>query len=372
MEIYEIKSLLGDLRRWSGDRVEAAQLYEEALRADSVNRRAEAGLREVEAEANREIRTFENPGMGANAYAIFDSDDFSRVDLGAEGVRFAGDWVWRMRAGQRWLEGSDLFGAPEDEEGLFLEMESARWWRRGTIRSGLSVGLEQLQPGRRELVAGASLHFGDLGGFRTDLGYEHGPAYPLVLTLQSLENGVTQDRLSATLSRGFGPRWSVFVAADATRISTRASGDTAASHSLRLENSVSLGRSLSDALVLGFNARALTFTRPSPAPNDIRLFWDPRGMAAGGIYARMERPLGDEWRWNLRVNPGMAYIDERRGAGSSFVPHFSSEGGLAYLGQRFRTSVDLFYYQGRFDGYRAYGMRISISANDWLTGWRES
>lgn len=368
--VDEIQAMLGDIQRWRGDRVQAAQLYEEALEADSTNQRAESGLEEVEAETREVIHDAEEPGVGINAYGIFDSDEFSRVDLGASGVRFAGDWVWRVRAGQRWLEGSDLFGSLEDQQGQFLDLESARWWRQGTIRSGIRLGMEQIRPGENEVTLGASLHFGNLGGFRTDFTYEHGPAYPLLLTLQSLESGVVQDRISAVLSRAFGPRWSIFVAADATRIHTDETLGTSDPNTLRLEGSLSVGRAMSDALTLGLTGRALTFTRAAPTPNDIRLFWDPRGMVAGGAYARLEKPLNDNWRWNLRVSPGLAFIDERRGVGSSLVPHFSSEGGLSHLGDRFRTELNLFYYQGRFDGYRAYGMRVSITARDWLSGWR--
>lgn len=369
--IDEVRAMLGDIQRWSGDRVQAAELYQDALLADSANQRAEAGLREVELEAAEAVHEFEEPGVGAEAYAIMDSDEFSRVDLGASGVRFMGDWIWRMRAGQRWLEGTDLFGSLNNQQGQFLELESARWWRQGTIRSGIRLGMERIRAGEEELAVGASLHFGDLGGFRTDLAYEHGPAYPLLLTLQSLENGVVQDRLSAALSRGFGPRWSLFVAADATRVHSSATETTDAASSLRLEGSVSLGRTVRDGLTLGMNARALTFTRAAPTPNDVRLFWDPRGMAAGGVYAQLMQPISENWSWNLRANPGIAFIDERRGVGSSWVPHFSTEGGLTHLGDRFRTELSAFYYQGRFDGYNAYGLRVSLTARDWLTGWRD-
>jgi hypothetical protein len=362
--------MLGDLRRWSGDRVQAADLYQEALVTDSTNQRAEAGLREVRAETAEAIDEFEEPGIGIDAYTIMDSDDFSRADLGASGVRFMGSWLLRMRAGQRWLEGTDLFGSLENQQGQFLELEPARWWRQGTIRSGIRLGMERIRAGKEEMTLGASLHFGDLGGFRTDLTYEHGPAYPLLLTLQSLESGVTQDRISAALSRGFGPRWSLFVAADATRVHSSATETTDAATSLRISGSVSLGRTVRDGVTLGLNANALTFTRAAPAPNDIRLFWDPRGMVAGGLYAQLMQPINENWSWNLRANPGLAFIDERQGVGSSLVPHFSAEGGITHLGNRFRTELSAFYYQGRFDGYNAYGLRISVTARDWLTGWR--
>ncbi len=368
--IDEVRAMLGDLRRWSGDRVQAADLYQDALVTDSTNQRAEAGLREVEAETDEAIHEFEEPGVGIDAYAIRDTDDFSQVDLGTTGVRFMGTWLLRVRAGQRWLEGNDLFGSLENQQGQFLELAPARWWRQGTIRTGVRLGLERIRAGKEELTLGASLHFGDLGGFRTDVTYEHGPAYPLLLTLQSLESGVTQDRISAALSRAFGPRWSLFVAADATRVHSSATETAGAATSLRFAGSASLGRTVRDGVTLGLNASALTFTRAAPTPNDIRLFWDPRSMVAGGLYAQLMQPINENWSWNVRANPGLAFIDERRGIGSSLVPHFSTEGGITHLGDRFRTELSAFYYQGRFDGYNAYGLRISVTARDWLTGWR--
>jgi hypothetical protein len=123
---------------------------------------------------------------------------------------------------------------------------------------------------------------------------------------------------------------------------------------------------MNDRLTVGLNTRALTYTRPAPLVDGVRLFWDPRGVVASGLFAQWARELRDDWSLSTRVNPSLAFIDERKGAGYELVPHFSAEAGLFHRGRRFISSMDAFYYQGRFDGYRAYGVRLSISARNWF------
>jgi thioredoxin-like negative regulator of GroEL len=367
-EAAEVRALLGDLRRWDGDRGSSGESYRMALHADSANPRALAGLEELEAEVAGDIEDLESPGFGGNAYSLTDSDEFTRLDLGVGGVSINDHWVWGFRTGTRWLGGLDLTGRNEDEQGLFLELESARWWRWGTVRTGLHFGLEEVGPGGTELSFGASLRFSDLGGFRTDLRYDHGPAYPLTMTLQSVFGDVVLDRFTANLARGINERWSLSLAGDAAWLKPGAADDVRTDGSLRLEAGGSLGRAMTDDLVLGVNARALTYSEPSPVLDGIRLFWDPNALISGGVYAQWEKGLTERWNFKARLNPSFAFIDERTAKGFEVVPHFSTEAGLSYSGSRFRTTMDAFYYQGRFDRYRAYGVRLSVSARDWFRG----
>ena len=365
-EVAEVRALLGDLRRWRGDRWLSGENYRFALETDPTNSRAQDGLEELGAEAARDIEEIESPGLGGNAYSLTDSDEFSRLDLGVQGVSINDNWVWGFRTGTRWLGGLDLTGRNESEQGLFLELESARWWRWGTIRTGLHLGLEEVPPGGTDLSFGASLRFSDLGGFRTDLRYDHGPAYPLAMTLQSVYGDVVQDRFMANLSRGINQRWSLSLAGDMAWLKPGDVDDAEKAGSLRLEAGGSLGRAMTDDLVLGVNARALTYSEPSPVLDGLRLFWDPDAVLAGGVYAQWNKGLTERWSLKTRLNPSFALIDERIATGFAVVPHLSAEAGLSYLGSRFRTSMDAFYYSGRFDGYRAYGVRLSLSARDWF------
>jgi hypothetical protein len=131
---------------------------------------------------------------------------------------------------------------------------------------------------------------------------------------------------------------------------------------------LSLGRSLSDQLVLGTNFRALAYTDASPVQGETRLFWDPEALLATGLYARWEGEVKEHWRIRALVNPSLAFIDERSSSRFESVPHLSAEAGISREGEKFRTSLDAFFYQGRFDGYRAYGVRLSVSAKEWFGG----
>ena len=371
-EEAEVWALLGDLRRWEGRRVLSAEAYRLALADDSANERAQIGMDDLTADADREIQRTESPRMGGTVLSLEDSDEFSRLDLGAEAVQVDGRSVWAVRTGRRWMEGIGLRGMEGREEGWFLELESARWWRLGTLRTGVHLGVEQVRPDATDIAFGASLHLAQLWGFRTDLRYDHGPAYPLTLTLQSVFAKVVQDRLTANLARRIGEDWSLSLAGDGALLgASDAEGPGGGNRNagggertLRLEAGMSLGRSLTDAVTAGVTARALSYNGPSPLVDGLRLYWDPRALFAGGLFAEVERPLTPNWALRGRVNPSLAFIDERNGAGLEGLPHLSAEMGLSYLGRRFRTTVDAFYYQGRFDGYNAYGLRVSLGARD--------
>jgi hypothetical protein len=156
------------------------------------------------------------------------------------------------------------------------------------------------------------------------------------------------------------------MAADATWLHSASVEDMRGAGSLRLEAGASLGRSITDRLVLGLTARALSYSKPSPVLGDLRLFWDPNALVAGGVYVQWDQDLTGQWTVRGRLNPSLALIDERTPGGFETVPHVSAEAGLSHKGGRFHTALDAFYYQGRFDGYQAYGLRLSVSARNWF------
>jgi hypothetical protein len=196
------------------------------------------------------------------------------------------------------------------------------------------------------------------------------------VTLQSVFAKVVQDRFSANLARRVGEEWSLSLAGDAALLRAVDVGRLAGwdpnsderDRSLRLEGGMSLGRSVTESVTMGVTGRALTYTDPSPAVDGLRLFWDPNALFSGGLFAQVERDLTARWTLRSRVNPSLAFIDERTRRGFERVPHLSAEAGLSYLGDRFGASLDAFYYQGRFDGYNAYGLRVSASALDVFGG----
>ena len=350
--VAEASALLGDVRRWQGERVEANRAYEEALAADSLSPEANAGMEALEAEVLELIDEEEaGPRLGGTSYLFTDSDEFERLDLAADGVMLDGMWAWSTRAGTRWLGGIDLGGNDDRNGGIFLETELAHWWQVGTLRTGIHFAVEEVRDNRVDLTVGGSIRWGNLAGFRTDVRYDHGPAYPLTVTLQSVAADVVQDRLTATASRQLGDRWSLSAAGDGSWL--RARDLSGADGSFRLEGGLSLGRSVGRGITLGVNTRALTYSAPAPTAGGIRLFWDPRSMLSGGVFAQWDWGFGERWKARALVNPSYAYIDERILAGSEGVPHVSGEAGIAFLGSRFQTTLDAFYYQGRMEGYKA-------------------
>lgn len=89
----DVLAMLGDLRRWGGDRLGAVQRYQLALRSDPDNQRARDGLAVLESDVARQLVEVEAPRLGGSAYTLADTDDFARVDLGGEWVDVDGPWV---------------------------------------------------------------------------------------------------------------------------------------------------------------------------------------------------------------------------------------------------------------------------------------
>jgi len=363
----EVHAFLGDVRRWDGERLGAVSAYERALAADSANERARSGIEALRELVADEEYAAERPRLEGDASSIEDSDDYARLDLAAEAVRRTGNWFVRTRTGSRWLQGRDLLGASDDLQGFVVEVESARWWRWGTLRTAVEMGWENVRSGDAELSFAASLRTIGIGGIDADLGYEHGPAYPLTSTLESALGGVTQDRLTAGVRRSLDPRWTVSLAIDAARLEAD-SDDVGAEvggvsgTSTRLEAAATLLREVTPSFQLGLDARAMRFTDGAPLADGRSLFWDPEAVVSAGLVMRWEQALSGRWGWSASLRPGLAHLSERRIEGTELVPHLSAEASLLRVGERFRSEVGAFYRQGRFDGYRSYGLRLSVGA----------
>lgn len=366
----EAHAMLGDLDRWSGDRVAAARHYRLALDADPANLRAHDGFNSLTDEVARQEVEVEEPGAGARSYAMGDTDDYSRLDLGGEWVNVDDDWVWGGDAGNRWLDGRQIDGLPaEVQQGLFVDVQAGRWWRWATVRTGARFGAERVRD-QWDFTVGASLRHRGAGGAQTEVTVEHGPAYPVTATLQSAMVGVVQDHVAMSHARPLSERWTLSALAEAAWLRTDLDTIANASHesTARLQSTVSLGRAMSQTLTLGLTARAMGYTSSGPVVTDSvthRLFWDPRLALSAGPFVRVGHDLSEQWKVTGSLAPGVAFLDERGRTGWDVVPHLSAEAGLRREGERFWTALDLFFYQGQFDGYRMYGARFSVSARDW-------
>jgi predicted Zn-dependent protease len=370
----DVQAALGDLRRWRGDRLGAADRYARALASDPGNARARAGRSALEAEVEQTVLEVERPRMGGIAYSLADTDDFGRVDVGGEWVETSGRWAWGGTAGSRWISGLGLESSPARRNGAFVELKGARWWRWGTVRTGFDMGAERLA-GEWKLAAAASLSH--RGSGVTELRVDHAPAYPAALTLASALAGLDQQRVALTHVRALGSssptgedgRWRGAVLLEAARIVADAVHVAPASprSTHRLRGSLDLGRGLTPSITLGAIVSGVHVTRaapraPLPAGGTARLFWDPELVVAAAPYAQLVVDLTSSLRATARIAPGVALIQERGATGSEVVPHLAGEAGLRRDAGRLSAALDLFYSQGQFDGYRAYGARLSLSA----------
>ena len=369
----DIHAMLGDLERWDGDRVAAARRYEAALDLDPSSRRARDGLTALEAEVARTLVEVEEPGVAGTSYAVADTDDFTRLDLGAEWVEVEDDWRWGGSAGNRWLDGRGLDGlAAESQQGIYVDLEAARWWRWGTLRSAGLFGAQRVRDDW-DYSVGASLAHRGTGGRQTEIRVEHGPAYPVTATLQSALVGVVQDRVSVSHVRPLDERWSIAGTVSGAWLRTDLDSlPTARNEStLRLQGALSIGREMSETLTLGLSTQLTGYASAGPVVTDTvtsleqRLFWDPRLAISAGPFARLSHELSPRWTASGSLGPGIAFIDERTSANWDIVPHVSAEAGLRREGARFWAALDFFFYQGQFDGYRMYGARLTLSARDW-------
>ncbi|NNF12140.1 MAG: tetratricopeptide repeat protein [Gemmatimonadetes bacterium] len=359
----DVLALLGDIHRWDGERLPAVQRYEAALAAEPDHGGADTGLEAIRSEVDRFLVQSEDPGLGAAASSFADTDDFRRYDAAGEWTALQGRWVWSTRSGARWLEGLEPAGGPGDRQGLFADVEGARWWRWGTVRTAARLGVQNVRASDVDLGLGLSARFIGGSGRRTDVRFDHEPAFAVTNTLQSVAVNVRQDRFGITHSQPLSDGWSAAVSAEAASLEHR--GISGADRNLRIQVGASVGRALSQSVTLGLASRALRYIDAAPDVTAVPLYWDPDLAVSIGPYLQLNQPVSRLWTLTGRANPGLGYIDER-GRSSEIVPDLSGRIGLLRDGTKYRTSIEFFYGQGRFTSYRYYGLDVSFSARGWF------
>jgi hypothetical protein len=321
-------------------------------------------LATVRADVDRMMIETEQPHLGGIANSLADTDDFLRVDLGGEWFGIHEDWVWGTRTGARFVEGLDVTGAGGETQGLFAEFEGARWWRWGTIRTALHAGVQTIRADEVDLGIGASARFVGARGRRTDVRFDHEPAFGVANTLQAVEANVRQDRLQLSHTEPLGERWVAGATAEVASLDhVEVAG---AERNTRLQAALSAGRILSPELTLGIATRALHYRDAAPDAAGFPLYWDPDASISVGPYLQWVRPLSTWWELDARLNPGVAWINERPTTEGEVVPDLSARVGFRREGAKYRTAIEFFYGQGRFTGYRSYGVNVSLGARGWL------
>jgi hypothetical protein len=356
----DVLALLGDLERWDGNRPAAADRYEAALADTPGHPGATDGMDALEDDVERVLVQTEQPRLGAIAESFSDTDEFTRVDLGGEWVALRDAWVWGTRTGGRYVEGVDVLGTSANDQGVFAEVEGARWWRWGTVRTALHGSVQTIRSGEVDPGLGASLRLLGRAGRRTDLRFDHEPAFGFANTFQAVQANVRQDRVLVAHTEPLSARW---VAAATLETASLDHLDVAAApRNTRVQGSLSLGRVLRPTITVGLATRALRYADAAPAPTGRPLYWDPELSLSVGPYLQYRRPISTWWELSARLNPGIAWIDERAPTDGELVPDLSARLGVTREGARYRTLVEVFYGQGRFTGYRSYGINVSFSA----------
>ncbi len=352
----EVLALLGDLDRWSGSYATAKQRYEAALRAQPDHGRAIEGLNIIRDNVRARVDEVERPRVGGLSRALGDTDEYLRLDVGGEYVDTHDTWAWGGQAGGRRIEGFGLTGALGDRQGAYAELELARWWQLGRVRTATQLGVETTRPGATDLAVGFAVSFlGELGR-RTDVVLERAPAHMTSRTLQSLEAAVVQQRIGLDFATPFGSGWSFAATGDVARLEHRnVGGDT----NLRVGGGASIGRGVARSLTLGVSGRLLHYS--DAAGTGVPLYWDPEYSIAFGPYAQFGRSLSDRWEATARLSPGISLIEERRVAGREYAPDISASLGLRRRGGTYDSTIELLFGQGRFSGYRSFGLNLSLS-----------
>jgi hypothetical protein len=145
-------------------------------------------------------------------------------------------------------------------------------------------------------------------------------------------------------------------------------GIDGADRNTRIQGSLQVARLLNQEFSLGLAGRVLHYRDAAPTASGLPLYWDPDVSVSVGPFVRYLRPLSDLWEVDATVNPGIQWLQERRTTEGEVVPDLSARLGLTREGATYRTSVAVFYGQGRFTGYRSYGLSVSFGARGLLGG----
>lgn len=354
---------LGDVRRFEGDRPGAAAAYRTAVALDPSDARARAGLAALSAERERLLTLREPRRAGPDVSLFLDSDHFRQLDASASGRARSGSLVLDGRAGYRLLHGRTLGGATAERtiDGAFADLEVARWWREATVRTSVSLGVENLPVEGTRPHWGAGLELPELGGLALSADYHHAPAYPLTRTLESVLQPVTSDQLTVSLFGAPGKAWTLQGTGDLVLLSAAPADNT------RVAASVALRRRLASWLTVGYTSRWIGFTRAAPsvggsgsAATGRRLYWDPRSFWSHELLLEAATPpSGGGWGAHLSLRPGLAFLDER-GVAATTVPQLEVYAGVDRSGPWGSATASLFYGRAREGGYQSFGGQLGV------------
>jgi hypothetical protein len=345
---------LGDLRRWSGDRVGAAQAYQQSLDLAPEEVTAVEGLAALNAQLDAELARDGTIGPAGRVDYFADSDDFSVA-------RWRGAWTSgspRIRTGVELtfekLAGHDPAGRRADLTVLDSRATAERWWLQGRLRTALRLGVWAAGSGAEfqpvaELVVAAP----ELGGAAVRFEYRHEPAFRETATLQATLAGLRADVAQLGYYRSIAERIDMSMAARLAWLSGQGEAN------LRADAAIALFYRPDDRWTLGYESRALSFRDPAPVPG-LRLYWDPEWSWTNSAVLGWTGELGSSWELEARAVPGVAWLQERdRGAAAVFELGASLD--VARRVGEWTIGGNVGYGQSRLDGYRTFRFGFELS-----------
>jgi len=347
-------AMLGDLYRFGDARLPARDAYRAALRLDPRNAQALEGQAELERRTTALIADRERPSAGPELLYFGDTDGYHRWDIGARASFAWGPTVLVARAGYRTLDGIALDGTTGSDGGPFVKLETARWWRLGTVRLSAAVGAEHLDALGTEPTLAVHLAVPDASGTAIEATYEHAPAYHRTMTFESAQGVVRSDYLEASAYRDLGAGWNL--AGLGAGMSLRGGG----ADNWRFNGAVTLRHQFWSPISVALTSQLLTFTGAAPVLDTRRLYWDPTMFVAGGLQVEARVRTASGWDVYGRLTGGAGFVRERNATASDFVPQFSGEAGVRYDTRRITFASGLAYLRGREGGYRSLAANASL------------
>ncbi|UCC71911.1 MAG: tetratricopeptide repeat protein [Gemmatimonadota bacterium] len=347
-------ALLGDLRRWRGDRLGAAQAYQQSLDLAPEEVTAAEGLAALNAQVDAELARTGTIGPAGRVDYFADSDDFSLIG-------WRGGWTLgtpRARAGfdlalER-VDGFDPTGRPATVTALDARATAECWWLQGKLQTtaGLGGWLPESGAELQPVVAFTALA-PDWGGAAVRFEYRHEPAFRETATLQSTLADVRADVAGLGYHRPIGGRWDMSAAARLAWLSGQGEAN------LRADAAVGLFHKPDDHWLLGYESRALAFRDPAPDPG-LRLYWDPKWSWSNSLLLGWRGAAGPGWELEARAAPGIAWLQERDRA-AAVVFELSATLDVARRIGVWTVGGSAGYGQSRLDGYRTFRLAIEIT-----------
>jgi Flp pilus assembly protein TadD len=349
----EAWALLGDLRRWRGDRLGAAQAFQQSLDLAPEEVTAVEGLAALNAEVDAELGRRGTIGPTGQLDYFVDSDDFSLL-------RWSGGYTFgapQSRGGLELaaerLDGLDETGRPEEITAVDVRATAERWFLQGGMQGEAALGVWVPTSSAAALpLVELSLAMPDLAGAAVRLEYRHGPAYRQTATLQATTSGLHADVAGASMYRPLAARWDMSAGA---RLAWLSGGGDA---NLRADAALGLFFRPNDHWVVGYESRALGFRDAAPAPG-LRLYWDPEWSWTHSAVLGWRGEPGRDWELEARAVPGIAWLQERDQDAAAV---FELSAGIDV-----RRHVGLWtiaggagYGQSRLDGYRTFRLDVGI------------